>query len=244
MDILYEAVIASDTCLVKRDFLAQISHQLLSYAAKVQAIADLLGKGYRSPEQIPPELFQALPLLARDLERLGYKVLYVDNPALPEALLFPRPVNPANLIDETVEIFSLRDRDRPLIKNYPSDLPMIFGNEDQIKIVLDNLMSNAFKYSLPKTSIIISAERYRGLTERCSGQIIISVTNSGSFISQDEQALIFNKFYRGKSVNQPGQGLGLYLSRRLVEMHGGQLEVESSSADGTTFWFTLPVIGN
>ena len=178
--------------------------------------------------------------LARDLEVLGYKVLHVDNP-VPTALLFPRRINLAKLIDETIEIFSLRDRDRLLIKNCLSDLPPVCGNEEQIKIVLDNLLSNAFKYSPPKTSIIIAAEMYRGLTERCSGQIIISVTNSGSFISQEEQALIFNKFYRGKGVDQPGQGLGLYLSRRLVEMYGGQLEVESSPAEGTTFWFTLPV---
>jgi two-component system, OmpR family, phosphate regulon sensor histidine kinase PhoR len=241
MDILYEAVIGSERHLVERDFLAQLSHQLLSYAAKVQALSDLLGKGYRSPEQIPPELFQILPLLVRDLEVLGYKALHIDNPAPVATHL---PVNLAKLIDETIEIFSLRARDRSLIKTCPSDLPNICGNAEQIKIVLDNLLSNAFKYSPPKTSIIIAAEIYRGLTERCSGQIIISVTNLGSFIREDEQALIFNKFYRGKEVDQPGHGLGLYLSRRLVEMHGGQLEVESSPAEGTTFWFTLPVIGN
>src|SRR5687768_10059442 len=159
MEILYEAVIGPDRRLVERDFLVQLSHQLLSYAATVQALADLLGKGHRSPEHIPPELFQILPLLVRDLEVLGYKALLLENP-VPAATHLP--VNPARLLDETIEIFALRDRDRPLIESYPSDLPHICGNEEQIRIVLDNLLSNAFKYSPPKPSIIIAAERDKG----------------------------------------------------------------------------------
>lgn len=71
----------------------------------------------------------------------------------------------------------------------------------------------------------------------------VSVTNFGSMIPPADQGRIFTKFYRGNGHHQAGYGLGLYLARRLVELHGGQIWVESSSAEATTFHFTLLLAG-
>jgi signal transduction histidine kinase len=128
-----------------------------------------------------------------------------------------------------------------LVKVYPANLPEVRGDADQLRIVLDNLINNALKYSPSQSPIILTAERCQGLTEKDNGHLLVSVTNFGSYILPEEQDKIFTKFYRGEAYQQPGQGLGLPLSRRLIELRGGQLEVESSIADGTTFWFTVPL---
>lgn len=99
--------------------------------------------------------------------------------------------------------------------------------------VLNNLVSNALKYSTPFSPIIISIQRD-------NGQVRVSVTNSGSSIPAGDEERIFTRFYRGQGHQQEGYGLGLYLARRLVEQHGGRIWVESSPAKTISFHFTLP----
>jgi signal transduction histidine kinase len=226
---------------VEQEFSAHLSHQLLSCAAKAQAIASVLEMQDGVLEQLPPELFQALAVLVKDLEHLGYRVLYFDQPVVSTSPLSVEPVDLAALIEETIKPYQLRVPDRPVIKCYQADLHYVQGSRTQLGIVLDNLISNAFKYSDPQSPITITTERCNGRVDKDGARMMISVANRGSFISPAEQELIFSKFYRGSNATQPGQGLGLHLARHLVELYGGQLEVESSPEEGTRFWFTLPL---
>lgn len=98
--------------------------------------------------------------------------------------------------------------------------------------VLNNLVSNALKYSAPFSPIIISIQRD-------NDQIRVSITNSGSSIPVGDEERIFTRFYRGQGHHQDGYGLGLYLARLLVGQHGGRIWVENPSAEVTTFYFTL-----
>lgn len=232
-----------DAALENPDLVAHISHQILSSAAKAQAIANILDSDLFS-EELQPKLSQTLSLLVRDLERLGRKLIYLQKSPEPEILSAGEIVDLIGLIDETANPFQWQYPNRPLVKRYLSDFPPIRANKEHVQIILDNLLSNAFKYSSPQTAVTITAEAYQGLLEKSSGEVIISVTNRGSFIPFEEREKIFKKFYRGNIPGQPGQGLGLYLSRRLVHLYGGQLEVESSPDEGTTFWFTLPLSGS
>jgi signal transduction histidine kinase len=146
------------------------------------------------------------------------------------------------LIDNLVETFQVQAPDRCQVKVDQAELPCIWGDPEQLQIVLDNLISNALKYSAPQSPIIISVEICRVPTDKNNGQMLISVTNFGSFIPPAEQEKLFVKFYRrGEGQQAKGYGLGLPLARWLVERHGGQLEVESSVTEGTTFWFTIPL---
>jgi signal transduction histidine kinase len=233
----------ADAALENPDFVAHVSHQILSCAAKAQAIAGILDSDLFS-EELQPKLSQTLSLLVRDLERLGHKLIYLQKSPESEMLSTGEIVDLVGLIDETANPFQWQYPHHPLVKRYLSDFPPIRANKEHIQIILDNLLSNAFKYSPPQTAVTITAEAYLGLLEKHSGKVVISVTNLGSFIPFEEREKIFKKFYRGDIPGQPGQGLGLYLSRRLVHQYGGQLEVESSPSEGTTFWFTLPLVGS
>ncbi len=118
----------------------------------------------------------------------------------------------------------------------PPDLPPIKGDRDKIKQVVLNLLSNAIKYNRPRGSILISAESK-------NGEMIFSVSDTGLGIRAEEIPYLFEKFFRVRSTEKKtaGTGLGLAICKRIVEAHGGEIEVKSEYGQGTTFSVHLPV---
>jgi len=114
-------------------------------------------------------------------------------------------------------------------------LPAVLADEARLERILVNLLSNAQKYSAPGTPIHVQA-RQAGV------EVTISVTDQGQGIQFDDLPYLFERFYRAKSERRAeGIGLGLYITRLLVEAHGGQIQVASEEGYGSTFSFTLPV---
>lgn len=228
--------------LVSSDLIDLLSHQILSCAAKVQTITYLLGEIAVPSDPILPQVLSSLTSVARQLRYLGHGALHLAVTANSAVQPSFKSVNMAALIESVVETFQGEAQERCLVKVDQAELPWVWGDPEQLQIVLDNLISNALKYSAPQSPIIITAEIHRVPTDKDNGQMLVSVTNFGSFIPPAEQEKLFIKFYRrGEGQLAKGYGLGLPLARWLVEMHGGQLEVESSLEEGTTFWFTLPL---
>ncbi len=117
----------------------------------------------------------------------------------------------------------------------PEDLPPIWADPDRLERVLTNLLSNALKYSDPSTSVLVTAE---GLP----GEVKVSVSDQGIGISPEDLPHIFERYYRAKGARKAeGLGLGLYITRMLVEAMGGRIWAESQVGKGSTFSFTLPV---
>jgi signal transduction histidine kinase len=112
---------------------------------------------------------------------------------------------------------------------------IIEGDERRIRQVVFNLLSNAVKFTPPGGSIVIESAR-------ANGEVQVSVTDTGPGISPDDQERIFEEFQQTDAGAQQreGTGLGLALSRRLVELHGGRIWVESELGNGSRFVFTLP----
>ena len=117
----------------------------------------------------------------------------------------------------------------------PDDI-VVRADERKVRQVVFNLLSNAVKFTPPSGHVDVSARRVDGVAE-------IAVHDTGPGIAPEDQELIFEEFgqTRGGAEAQEGTGLGLPLSRRFVELHGGRLWVESSIGEGSTFRFTLPV---
>ena len=228
--------------VIEHDLAAYISHELLSCAAKVQLVSEIIGDVHGLAEGIPPSAEVNLYSVVRTLQRLGSMALSLDQSANLKPHVLPGPINLATIIEETTGLYQAQAPGRHIHKHVRTPQVQGWGDYNQIQIVVDNLLSNALKYSPPATPITITAEPYQESLEKGCGQALISVTNVGTFIPPYEQEKIFTKFYRRDRAKQ-GQGLGLYLSRRIVELHGGQLDVESLPEGKTTFWFTLPLAG-
>ncbi len=124
--------------------------------------------------------------------------------------------------------------DRILLE-VPDDLPPVPADEARLERVLLNLLSNAQKYSAPETPIYLRV--------RQGSELTVAVIDQGLGIHPDDLPHLFERFYRARSERRAeGIGLGLYITRLLVEAHGGQIEVESALGKGSTFRFTLPMI--
>jgi len=122
------------------------------------------------------------------------------------------------------------------LKPEPS-LPLINIDESKIRVVIENLIENAIKYSNKGDKIFVSA------TET-GGMIKLSVKDSGIGIPEESRARIFEKFYRAPNAvshAEIGTGLGLFTSKRIVERHSGEIGFSANDESGMTFYFTLPV---
>ena len=115
----------------------------------------------------------------------------------------------------------------------PDPAPIALADSDRLERILTNLLNNALKYS--DAQIVVRVER-------TDGQVQVSVADHGRGISSEELPHLFERFYRAKATEKTeGLGLGLYITRMLVEAHGGRIWVESQVGKGSTFAFTLPV---
>lgn len=118
------------------------------------------------------------------------------------------------------------------------DIPGITGDPEQLQRVLTNLLNNAIKFSDPGSRVVL-----RVVSNKNHTKLDFSVSDNGPGIPKEEQSLIFNKYYRARGVrdHMDGVGLGLNISKNIVEFHKGTIWVKSTVGHGSTFGFTLPV---
>jgi PAS domain S-box-containing protein len=141
-----------------------------------------------------------------------------------------------HLIEHAVERFRTQTKIHEFRLEFPPDFPTVQGDAVQLRQVIDNLLSNAIKYSPDSGEI-----RVGGCSDDHS--VSVYVRDQGVGLTEAEQARIFERFYRvdgALSRKTQGTGLGLYLSKAIVEAHGGTMRVDSEPGKGSTFTITLP----
>ncbi len=117
----------------------------------------------------------------------------------------------------------------------PQNLPSVWADENKLERIFQNMISNALKYSSAGTPVLIDAVQK-------GDEIEVLIIDQGMGISEEDIPRLFERFYRGRRVpSVEGVGLGLYITRRLVEAHGGRIWVESRGGEGATFHITLPI---
>ena len=144
-------------------------------------------------------------------------------------------------LQELVE--SALDKLRPMVQErsidvrLAPDLPPVWVDRELIEIALRQLIDNALKYSPRDTPVSVAAES-------SDGRVIVSVADHGPGIPEEEQSRIFEKFYRAEASRHqiPGAGLGLVIAREIIQVHGGEIWVESKPGEGSSFRFSLPIV--
>lgn len=140
------------------------------------------------------------------------------------------------IVQQAVEKFHMPLEDREVQLQIGDDLPAISGDVELIQVVFKQLLDNAAKYSSPGGLITVTATPH-------DRQVVVTVEDRGPGIPEEEQAHIFDKFFRGMQTREslPGIGMGLSIAREIVTAHGGRIWVESLPGQGSRFCFTLPV---
>jgi signal transduction histidine kinase len=154
----------------------------------------------------------------------------------------------AEVLDEVMRSTTrqLEDKKQTAVVNMPEKLPKTWADPTRLAQVITNLVSNANKYTPEGGTITVGAEKCRNQwdPEGASEVVHMWVKDTGIGISLDDQKKIFQKFFRSedsKAREAPGTGLGLNITKSLIEMMGGRIWFESEFRQGTTFHFTIPV---
>jgi Amt family ammonium transporter len=152
--------------------------------------------------------------------------------------LHPVALHVEDLVDETLEglQFSASEKHISLKLARSEPLPQVHADRDKLGQILTNIIQNAVKFTPVGGHIDVNLTRTDDFVQ-------FSVSDSGCGISPEEVDKVFDKFYRcaNTASNTPGAGLGLSITKSLVELHGGRIWLESSVGTGTTFYFTIPL---
>ena len=231
----------------KSDFVSMVSHELRTPLTSIIGFSELLAEAHVG------ELTNEQEEYIRQILRKGKDLLALINDLLDTGRLESGKLALRyREVDLEAIILSVRSSTRhvteslPVINTHiPSDLPAFEADSDKITQVLTNLVTNALKFSPAGSPVDIIATKIRGRRESDHGDLVqISVKDRGIGIPEDEKQRIFDQFIQvqqGSSRSFQGAGLGLYICRSFVELHGGKIWVDSTIGEGSTFHFTIPI---
>ena len=214
-----------------------ITHELRTPLTSIKGAATTLLALGAEPESTR-ELLTIIDEESDRLNRLVSEAVEMAQLDAQQVQMHITPVNVRDLLEQACQTCSWVEEEHPVKIDVSADLQMN-ADADFLKKVICNLLENAAKYSRPETPITISAEN-RG------DSIAVSVADRGSGIDASEQTLIFERFYRSRSHGEgpAGTGMGLPISRAIIEAHAGKMGVISQPGQGSVFTFTLPAIAD
>ncbi|RRR76596.1 MAG: GAF domain-containing protein [Candidatus Viridilinea halotolerans] len=234
----------------KDEFLAVAAHELRSPLAAVRSYADLLLRREQQRGEGDHRDLHGLTILT---QQVGHMLRMVDNLLDVSRIdagqldLQRQQVNLVSIASQVLDQQRPAASGRNLNLEAPDDHLMVTCDALRIRQVLTNLISNALKYSPNEGDVTVRLRRsYDNPAEpQPVGEpvVLVSVSDEGGGITPEQQARLFQRYYRARNRRAEGLGLGLYLSRQFVQMHGGTIWVESVEGAGTTFTFSLP-LGN
>lgn len=222
---------------LKNEFMQNASHELRTPLALIRGYMELMKDGEFG--ELPPNQQEALDVIMRQTEMLGALVEDITLSLSARARSFARePIPLDDLVLASADDFRLavERAGLTLATEVQRQLPMVLGEPFYLRRVLDNLVSNAIKFTPEGGTITLRLELE-------DGWIRLQVCDTGIGIPADEQAQIFDRFYQvdGSARRKyGGMGLGLALVREIVEAHGGVANVESRVSEGSTFTVLLP----
>jgi signal transduction histidine kinase len=138
------------------------------------------------------------------------------------------------LAHQVVEKLKMTYEDLDCEVRFAPDFPQVYADPDKLEQVLTNLVENAAKYASPIGMTVVGSV--------LDDAVAVEVTDAGEGIPAADLPKVFKKFFRRDMGKPTGTGLGLWISRGLVEAHGGRLTATSKEGDGSVFRFTLPLV--
>ena len=223
----------------KSTFLNLVAHELRSPLTVLRGylslFRDMDDKGRRALEA---RSLPALEAKTREMSRLVDQMVEVARLEEGSLRLLAERIDLGTIAEQSVEIVRALDDPihRVVFAPYPQELNVV-GDEDRLRIILGNLLSNAMKFSPGGGDLTVTVEKMPGF-----GQV--SVADQGIGISPDDRSRLFSRFTRlerADTTHVPGTGMGLYLSRELARRQGGDLVLLRSGPDGSVFALTVPL---
>jgi phosphoserine phosphatase RsbU/P len=223
------------------EILRVVSHDLGNSLSAVQVIAGVLLRTLPPQGEAQPgirEKIQHVQQLATQMQRLRQDLLDVTMIEAGRLSIHRDRMAPGQLIESTAERYALgaAEKSVSLEVRTEDDLPYLLADEGRLLQVLANLVGNAVKFTPAGGRITLSAER-------CDEGVRFSVADTGAGIPAEHLPHVFDRFWTTRAHNPQGAGLGLAISKGIVEAHDGHIAVDSEEGAGTVFSFTIPTPG-
>jgi two-component system phosphate regulon sensor histidine kinase PhoR len=222
---------------VRRDFVANISHELRTPTASIKALAETLQEGAIDDPYLAKDFLGKINAEVDRLTQMVQELGELSRIESGEALLQKKPFDMAETMEQATSRLKAQADRAGLSLNIaiPSPLPQALADRDKVEQVLVNLIHNAIKFTPPGGKIDISAKAE-------GNSILVSVADTGVGIPADDLPRIFERFYKvDRARTGSGIGLGLAIAKHIVEAHGGRIWAESIEGRGSTFYFTMPL---
>ncbi|WP_127131105.1 cell wall metabolism sensor histidine kinase WalK [Georgenia sp. SYP-B2076] len=236
--VVYQDLTAEMAALAQRDdFVASVSHELRTPLTSILGYLELAIDDESTPGVVRNHLSVA--------ERNGQRLLRLISDLLTAGKtrsggldLFAAPIDLRDVVAEAVQGQGPRaERSTVQVTNHVTTPCPLVGDHGRLLQVVDNVLSNAIKYSRPGDRVVIENHRE-------PGEVCLSIRDTGIGISARDQTNIFSRFYRAEAVRKgpiQGTGLGLHISRSIVEAHGGTITLTSAPGVGTRVDIRLPL---
>ncbi|MGZ5432576.1 MAG: ATP-binding protein [Thermoanaerobaculia bacterium] len=222
----------------KDEFLSVASHELRTPLTTIKGYTQLLGQTVDDLQ--PAERATYINAVLGEIERmmgLISELLDVSRIETNRLQIHPQSIRWSDFIRARVSAFQVQHPTRSIRMMVDAGDALVVADPDRMRQVVDNLLSNALKYSAEGTDIDLEAKVV-------DGEMLTSVTDHGIGIPRDEIPQLFERFHRARNVSSRyygGLGLGLYIARAIIEAHDGSISVQSVEGEGSTFTMRLPV---
>ncbi len=238
--------------IAKSEFVSFVAHELKNPMTSIKGYAELLAAG--AVGSITDMQSNFLGTIRANIERMKTIVEDLNDNSKIEAgrlRLDFRAVDVNDIVENVVRSTrrQIEEKKQTIQVKVSENLPKVWADRTRIEQIMVNLVSNSHKYTSEGGNIVISAEQSANLWDpQGSSQVVhIAVADNGIGLTPEDQKKIFQKFFRSEddqARKSPGTGLGLNITKSLIEMQGGRIWFESEFRKGTTFHFTVPVSEN
>lgn len=223
----------------RTEFVSLVTHQIRAPLTNMQGAVGRMNADCGAVNGTCAKMFTVLRQQFARMDRLVEDVLNTARIEAGEIVVQTEPVSIVPLINQVVEQTRARMTDRRIIVPHKPGMPYVLVDRDLFSEAFANLLDNADKYSPEQSDISIDVHANQR-------EVIVSVCDSGPGLLEEDLESVFTKFYRSDSSDSQlayGYGLGLYVSRQLIEVQGGRIWVENRPEGGAEFSISLPVWG-
>ena len=222
----------------KDEFLSVASHELRTPLTTIKGYTQLIAQTVNDLTEAERETY--IGAVLGEIERmmgLISELLDVSRIETNRLQIHPQPIRWIDFLGNRVSAFRVQHPARAIRARFPAEEVQVSADPDRMRQVVDNLFSNALKYSAEGSDIDVEVRLEQGA-------VLTAVSDHGIGIPRDEIPQLFERFHRARNVSSRyygGLGLGLYIARAIVEAHGGSIGVSSVEGTGSTFTIVLPL---
>lgn len=222
----------------QQEFVANVAHELLTPLTNIKSYSEMLMDGEIDDTEMQKQFYNTINEQTDRLTNLIRNLLKISKMEMGSLTLTKGLVKTDWLVEDCVATIegSARDKSIAIIKNVPDMFPTMVADKEQLKVAINNIVSNAVKYTPEGGTITFSISEQDEM-------VVVEVSDTGYGISEEDLPKIFDKFFRSgdpQVLDQAGSGLGLAATAEIVHLHDGEVDVASELGKGTRFTIRIP----